>query len=71
MILSRGKPVCPMSDYSGPETVGNKTPIIVAQIQITKAITSDFRNPILYNELNAMSHTIPARMAAIQPVSTK
>ena len=60
-----------MSDYSGPETVGNKTPIIVAQIHITKAITRDFRNPILYNEPNAISHTIPATIAAIQPVSIR
>ena len=60
-----------MSVYSGPETVGNKTPIIVAKIQITKAITMDFRKPILYNEPSAMSHTIPATIAAIQPVSTR
>ena len=60
-----------MSDYRGPETVGNKTPIIVAQIHITKAITRDFRIPILYKEPSAISHTIPATIAAIHPVSIR
>jgi hypothetical protein len=57
--------------YRGPETVGKKKPTIVADIQIATDITNDFRKPILYMELSAISHTIPAAIAAIQPVSNK